>query len=105
MSSVDGGRTTDESIGLEEFIQLLKAYFQIIQDILGKDVHLAAWDKEQEQAFPPIKRHTKIPASRESLGIYLGTYVNPKTEGSKVYLNLRLVTLKTPLVPLTRFAM
>jgi hypothetical protein len=89
----------------EEFIKLLKAYFQIIQDILGKDVHLAAWDKEQEQAFPPIKRHTKIPASRESLGIYLGTYVNPKTEGSKVYLNLRLVTLKTPLVPLTRFGM
>jgi hypothetical protein len=69
----------------EEFIKLLKAYFQIIQDILGKDVHLAAWDKEQEQAFPPIKWHTKIPASRESLGIYLGTYLNQKTEGSKVY--------------------
>jgi hypothetical protein len=34
-----------------------------------------------------MKNPSKLPASRESLGIYLGTYVNPKPDGSKVYLN------------------
>jgi hypothetical protein len=47
----------------------------------------------------------KLPQSRESLSIYLGTYVNPKTEGNKVYLNLRLVTVKARQVPLARFGM
>ena len=46
-----------------------------------------------------------LPHSRESIGIYLGTYVNPKTDGSKVYLNLRLVTTKAHQVPLARFDM
>jgi hypothetical protein len=32
---------------LDKFLTLLAAYFQIIQDVLGKDVSLAAWDKEQ----------------------------------------------------------
>jgi hypothetical protein len=83
----------------------LTAYFQIIQDVLRKDISLAAWDKEQTKAFPPIKSYKKVPQSRESLSIYLGTYVNPKTEGSKVYLNLRLVTTKAHQVPLARFGM
>ncbi len=83
----------------------MTAYFQIIQDVLGKDISLAAWDEEQTKAFPPIKSYKKLPQSRESLGIYLGTYVNPKTEGSKVYLNLRLVTTKAHQVPLARFGM
>jgi hypothetical protein len=90
---------------LDEFLTLLAAYFQIIQDVLGKDVSLAAWDEEQTKAFPPLKSPKTIPQSRESLGIYLGTYVNPKTEGSKVYLNLRLVTTKAHQVPLARFGM
>jgi hypothetical protein len=91
---------------LEEFITLLAAYLQIIQDVLGKDVSLAAWDKEQAKAFPPLKSPKKIPKSKESLGIYLGTYVNPKTEGSKVFLNLRLVTTKkAQQVPVARFGM
>jgi hypothetical protein len=47
----------------------------------------------------------KLPQSRESLGIYLGTYVNPKTEESKVYLNLRLVTTKARQVQLAQFGM
>ena len=89
----------------EEFLVLLKAYFQIIQDVLGKEIYLSAWDTEQEKSFPPIKKPSKLPASRESLGIYLGTYVNPKTEGSKVYLNLRLVTLTPHQVALERFGM
>ncbi len=83
----------------------MKAYFQIIQDVLGKEIYLSAWDTEQEKSFPPIKKPSKLPASRESLGIYLGTYVNPKTEGSKVYLNLRLVTLTPHQVALERFGM
>jgi hypothetical protein len=82
----------------------LTAYFQIIQDVLGKDISLAAWDEEQRKAFPPIKSYKKLPQSRESLGIYLGPYVNPKTEGSKVYLNLRLVTTKAHQVPLAKLA-
>jgi hypothetical protein len=89
----------------DEFLTLLAAYFQIIQDVLGKDVSLAAWDKEQTKAFPPVKSPQKILQSRESLGIYLGTCVNPKTEGSKVYLNLRLVTTKAHQVPLAQFGM
>jgi hypothetical protein len=45
----------------------------------------------------------KLPQSRESLGIYLGTYINPKTEGSKVYLNIWLVTTKAHHVPPAQF--
>jgi hypothetical protein len=89
----------------DKFLTLLAAYFQIIQDVLGKDVSLAAWDEEQTKAFPPLKSYKKLPQSRESLGIYLGTYVNPKTEGRKVYLNLRLATTKAHQVPLARFGM
>jgi hypothetical protein len=89
----------------DEFLTLLAAYFQIIQDVLGKDVSLAAWDEEQTKAFPPLISYKKLPQSKESLGIYLGTYVNPKTEGSKVYFNLRLVTTKAHQVPLARFGM
>ena len=84
----------------DKFLTILTAYFQIIQDVLGKDISLAAWDEEQTKAFPPIKSYKKLLQSRESLGIYLGTYVNPKTEGSKVYLNPRLVTTKAHQVPL-----
>jgi hypothetical protein len=39
----------------DEFLTLLAAYFQIIQDVLGKDVSVAAWDKEQTKAFPPVE--------------------------------------------------
>jgi hypothetical protein len=81
----------------------LAASFQIIQDVLGKDNSLAAWDEEQTKAVLPVKSPKKLPQSRESLGIYPGTYVNPKTEGSKVYLNLRLVTTKAHQVPLAGF--
>ena len=55
------------------------------------------------KTFPPVKKASKLPASRESLGIYLGTYINPKTDGSKIYLNLRLITFQPPPVPLERF--
>jgi hypothetical protein len=89
----------------DEFLTILTAYFQIIQDVLGKDISLAAWDEEQTKAFPPINSYKKLRQSRESLSIYLGTYANPKTEGSKVYLNLRLVTTKAHQVPLARFGM
>ena len=87
----------------QDFIILLKAYLKIIQDILRKDIYLATWDAEQEKAFPEIKSPAKIASSRESLDIYLGTYVNPKKDGSKLYLNLHLVTYKSHLVPLERF--
>jgi hypothetical protein len=84
----------------------LTAYFQIIQNVLGKDVSLAARDEEQTKVFRPLKSYKKLPQSRESLGIYLGTYVNPKTERSKVYLViLRLVTTKAHEVPLAQFGM
>jgi hypothetical protein len=89
----------------DEFLQLLAAYFKIIQDVLGKDIFIAAWDSEQDKAFPPIRKPSKLPSSRESLGIYFGTYVNPRADGSKIYLNLRLVTLKPHHVPLTKFGM
>jgi hypothetical protein len=89
----------------DEFLTILTAYFQIIQDVLGKDDSLAAWDEEQTKAFPPLKSYKKLPQSRESLGIDLGTYVNPKTERSKVYLNLRLVTTKAHQVSLPQFGM
>jgi hypothetical protein len=84
----------------DAFLTLLAAYFQIIQNVLGKDASLAAWDEEQTKAFPPLKSYKKLTQSRESLSIYLGAYVNPKTEGSEVYLNLRLVTTEAHQVPL-----
>jgi hypothetical protein len=87
----------------EDFLIILKKYFQIIQDVLGKDIHLASWDNEQEKAFPPVKRPNRLPSSRESLGIYLGNYINPKPDGSKIYLNLRLGTLLPHHVPLEKF--
>jgi hypothetical protein len=90
---------------LEEFLTLLKAYFQVIQDVLGKDIFIAAWDSEQEHAFSPIKDPKNMPASRESLAIYFATYVNPRAEGSKIYLNLRLITFKPHHVPLHKFGM
>jgi hypothetical protein len=86
-----------------DFLVMLNDFFRIIQDVLGKDVYIAAWDSEQEKAFPPIKQPSKLPTSRESLGIYLGTYINPKKDGSRIYLNLRLITFKTNPVPLARF--
>jgi hypothetical protein len=87
----------------QDFLLAMKEYLKIIQEVLGKDVFIAAWDSEQEKAFPPIKRPEKIPSTRESLGIYLGTYVNPKQDGSTVYLNLRLITFKKNPVPMDRF--
>jgi hypothetical protein len=86
-----------------DFLKILTDFFSIVQDVLGKDVYIAAWDSEQERTFPPIKRPSKLPSSRESLGIYLGTYVNPKKDGSRIYLNLRLITFKQNPVPLARF--
>jgi hypothetical protein len=89
----------------DDFVIILKAYFQVIQDVLGKEVYIAAWDTEQGKSFPPLKKPSKLPTSRESLGIYLGTYINPKTEGSKVYLNLRLMAYTSHPVPLEKFGM
>jgi hypothetical protein len=89
----------------DDLLILLKAYFQIIQDVLGKEVYIAAWDTKQGELFPPLKTPSKLPSSRESLGIYLGTYANPKTEGSKVYLNLRLMAFASHPVPLICFEM
>jgi hypothetical protein len=89
----------------QDFLKTLKAYFTIIQEVLGKDIFIASWDSEQETAFPPIKSPAKLPSSRESLGIYLGGYINPKQDGSRVYLNLRLITYKTHPVPMERFGM
>jgi hypothetical protein len=71
-----------------DFITLLKKYVEIIQDTLGKGIYLAPWDQEQEATFPPLRLPSDVPDSRELLGIYLGTYVNPKADGSKIVMNL-----------------
>ena len=86
-----------------DFLKIFTDYFKIIQDVLGKDIYLAAWDPEQDSAFPPLKKPSKIPSTRESLGIYLGTYINPKNDGTRMYLNLRLVTYKKHPVPMEKF--
>ena len=89
----------------QEFVTLLKQYLDTVQKTLSKSIYLAPWDKEQEATFPLLKKKEDIPDSRESLGIYLGTYINPKEDGSKVYINLRWATFKEPPVPLERFGM
>jgi hypothetical protein len=91
----------------EDFVELLKLYLKTVQRILGKSVHLAPWDSEQEATFPNIKIPSDVPESRESLGIYLGNYINPKQDGSKIYLNLRWVVGndRSLLVPIDRFGM
>jgi hypothetical protein len=86
-----------------DFLKALKEYFKIIHTTLGKDILIASWDSEQETSFPPLRNPDKIPPSRESLGIYLGGYINPKQDGSKVYLNLRLITFKKHPVPMEKF--
>jgi hypothetical protein len=85
------------------FIALLKTFIKTIQDTLCKNVYLALWDKDQEATFSIIKTKDDVPESRESLGIYLGTYINPKTDGGKIYMNMRWVTYRKPSVPLARF--
>ena len=89
----------------QDFLPLFKEYFKIIQEVLGKNVFIASWDQEQERQFPPLKSPSNIPSSRESIGIYLGTYVNPKRDGSNIFLNIRLITFHTNEVPLDQFGM
>jgi hypothetical protein len=49
----------------DKLLTLLAAYFQIIQDVLGKDIFLATWDEEQTKVFPPpLKSPKTIPQSR-----------------------------------------
>ena len=90
---------------VQDFVLLLKKYIKTVQDILGKKIYLSPWDKTQEATFPLIKIPEDVPESRESLGVYLGTYINPKEDGGNLYLNLRWVTYATPPVALDRFGM
>jgi hypothetical protein len=53
-------KTPPSNKPFDKFLTLLAASFQIIQDILGKDVSLAAWDKEHMEGFPPLKSPQKI---------------------------------------------
>jgi hypothetical protein len=89
----------------KEVFNLLRKYLDTVQATISKAVYLAPWDKEQEATFPVIKTKEDIPESRESLGIYLRTYINPKEDGGKVYMNLCWVIAKTPPVPLEKFGM
>jgi hypothetical protein len=59
------------------------------RDLLG-----TMGDKEQEATLPLLHIPEDIPDSQESLGIYLGMYVNPKEDDSKIFLNLCWVNLK-----------
>ena len=88
---------------LPAFVTLLKKFITTVQETLSKNIYLAPWDKDQEATFPIIKTKEDVPESRESLGIYLGTYINPKTDGGKVYMNMRWVAYRKPPVPLDRF--
>jgi hypothetical protein len=88
---------------LQDFVVLLKTYLLTVQNILGKHIYLAPWDKEQESSSGHLKTPEDVPASREYLGIYLGRYINPKSEGNPIWINLRLVTIKDPPVALERF--
>jgi hypothetical protein len=89
----------------QDFVVLMTVYFATVQATVGKNIFLAPWDAEQEATFPPIKTKDNVPDSRESLGIYLGNYINPKEDGSKIYLNLRWITFKDTAVPLERIGM
>jgi hypothetical protein len=88
---------------LSDFVTLLKKYLKTVQSTIGRHIYLAPWDKEQESSFPHLRTPADVPDSRESLGIYLGTYVNPRADGNAVWMNLRWVTSREPPVPLERF--
>jgi hypothetical protein len=91
---------------LSDFVVLLKKYLKTVQSVLGQHIYLApSWDKEQESSFPHLRTPADIPDSWESLGIYLGTYVNPKSNDNAVWINLPWVTSRDPPVPLERFGM
>jgi hypothetical protein len=92
----------------DEFKVLLKKFLTTVQSLLGKGVWLGPWDAEQEATFPHLKLPSDVPESRESIGIYLGNYINPKQDGSKIYMNLRWIVVTDrfgPLVPPERFGM
>ena len=77
-----------------EFVKNFKEVFTIIQDITGPNLHIGPWDEEQESTeFPVITHPNKFPSGKEKnpLYIYTGSYINPKREGSKVWIQLRFV--------------
>ena len=81
---------------LEAFADNFKVVFRAIQKIAGEHLWLCTWDEEQElSGFPPIKHKDELPDGskperhRNIFNIYTNTYINPKKEGSKIWLLLR----------------
>ena len=77
-----------------EFVKNFRDVFTIIQEIAGPNLHLGTWDEEQESStFPVIAHPNQFPSGKEKnpLYIYTGSYINPKREGGKVWIQLRFV--------------
>lgn len=84
---------------IEEFSKNLRKVFRIMQAVAGTDLWIAPWDEEQESAFKILKKPSDIPDGskyddRFTLAIYTGSFLNLKTEGSTVWVQLRLVHKK-----------
>ena len=80
----------------EQFAVNFRAVFRRMQQVIGDNLCIAAWDPEQQQAYPDITKPEKTPNGstfddKQTMNIYTNTYVNSKKENSKVWAQLRLV--------------
>ena len=94
---------------LAVFAANFKVVLSAIQNVAGEHLWLGPWDEEQElSGFPVIKTTDDLPDGlkpdrhRNIFNIYTNSYVNPKKEGSKIWLQLRFVHEKAILVELRK---
>ena len=88
------GSTILSEIIADNFKKVLEA----TQKVAGEHLWLGPWDEEQEQSgFTIIKTKEELPDGskparhRNIFNIYTNSYVNPKKEGSKIWLQLRFI--------------
>ena len=93
-----GVEADDKKPPLEAFADNFKAVLTAVQLVAGKALWIGPWDEEQESSgFPIIKKKSDIPDGkkpdrhRNIFNIYTNSYINPKKEGSNIWMQLRFV--------------
>ena len=105
--------TTNKNL-LEVFSDNVKMILTIAKKVAGDNLWLGTWDEEQETTeFPIIKTIDQFPSGKSSANhsafairnaftIYTNSYVNPKKDGGKVWLQLRFIHEQPLRVPLPK---
>ena len=91
-------KANDKKNPLESFADNFKKVLEATQKVAGEHLWLGPWEEEQEQSgFTIIKTKEELPDGskparhRNIFNIYTNSYVNPKKEGSKIWLQLRFI--------------